>query len=115
MALIPSHSFRSQADKPEVGRQLLVSVVFGPIFRELADLAVWHGGIRAVAQQSIDHVAATAERRVVQGGASEIEAGGDEVHLGAAIKEMLDRLGAPPGRRVNQGISEDLLRVATGN
>ena len=74
-------SLRALADKPEVLREIAVSVVCGPIFRELADLAVLYGGVGAMPQQTIDHFSATAEGGVVKRRPREIKASGDQVHL----------------------------------
>ena len=89
-----------------------MSVVLGPVLWELADLAVRHRGVGAVSQQPIDHFLAAAERRVVQGCARKIKAGRNEVHWGSVSKQLGRRYRAVPGRRVNQSISQDLLRVS---
>jgi hypothetical protein len=52
------------------------------------------------------------ECRVVERCAREVEAGRDEVHRSTAVEELVDGLGTPPGRGVDQGVDEDLLGIA---
>ena len=53
-----------------------------------------------------------AERGVVQRRAGVVEAGRDQVHFGATSEQEFDDFGASPCGGVDQGIAQDLPRVA---
>ena len=94
--------------------QLVVPAVAGPVFGELADLGIGQGGVGAMAQEMVDHLPATIDCGIVQGGAGKVETRGNEVDGAAPIEEELDRLVAAPGGRVDEGVVDDLHRDRAG-
>src|SRR6478752_7669809 len=88
--------FSTQTDGFEVRREVVVAVVVGPFFGELADLRVGNGRVGAQGQQVIDHRAAAVEGGVMKRGAREVETGRDAVDLCSLVEEVLDRLGVAP-------------------
>src|SRR6516225_8504629 len=65
-----------------------------------------------MSQELIDHLAMAAERGVVQRRAGVVEAGRDQVQFGAVSEQEFDDFGASPCGGVDQGIAQDLPRVA---
>ena len=71
-----------------------------------------NSGIGTLVEEMIHHCATTVERGVVQRRAGVVEAGGNGVHPGPSQQQLIDRLGMAPGRRIDEGVVDDLLPVA---